>query len=63
MDILIICNCFPPDTAIAAVRPYMFAKNLAEMGHRVTILRSGDVSKKNRYEFSQRQREFSNHIL
>lgn len=46
MDILIICNCFPPDTAIAAVRPYMFAKNLAEMGHRVTILRSGDVSKK-----------------
>lgn len=41
MNILIICTWFPPDTAIAAVRPYMMAKYLAEQGHSVTVLRSG----------------------
>ena len=41
MKILIIATFFPPDTAIAAVRPYMFAKYLTQMGHQVTVLRSG----------------------
>ena len=42
MDILIITTFYPPDTTIAAVRPYMFAKYLAERGHHVTVLRSGE---------------------
>lgn len=42
MKILIITTYYPPDTAIAAVRPYMFAKHLAERGHEVTVLRSGE---------------------
>lgn len=41
MNILIITTYYPPDTAIAAVRPYMFAKYLSRMGHQVTVLRSG----------------------
>lgn len=41
MKILIITTCYPPDTAIAAVRPYMFAKYLTQFGHEVTVLRSG----------------------
>lgn len=41
MKILIITTCYPPDTAIAAVRPYMFAKYLKQFGHEVTVLRSG----------------------
>lgn len=41
MKILIITTCYPPDTAIAAVRPYMFAKYLKKSGHDVTVLRSG----------------------
>lgn len=41
MKILIITTCYPPDTAIAAVRPYMFAKYLKQYGHEVTVLRSG----------------------
>lgn len=41
MKILIITTYYPPDTAIAAVRPYMFAKYLSKMGHQVTVLRSG----------------------
>lgn len=41
MNILIITTYFPPDTAIASVRPYMFAKYLTRMGHKVTVLRSG----------------------
>ncbi|MBP3673097.1 MAG: hypothetical protein J6J18_04635 [Oscillospiraceae bacterium] len=41
MKILIITTCYPPDTAIAAVRPYMFAKYLKQYGHDVTVLRSG----------------------
>lgn len=44
MNILIIATFFPPDTAIAAVRPYMFAKYLTKMGHQVTVLRSGQLS-------------------
>ncbi len=42
MDILIITTYYPPDTAVAAVRPYMLAKYLTLRGHRVTVLRSGD---------------------
>ena len=41
MRILLICTWFPPDTAVAAVRPYMFAKYLTKFGHEVTVLRSG----------------------
>ena len=41
MKILIITTYYPPDTAIAAVRPYMFAKYLMQYGHDVTVLRSG----------------------
>lgn len=41
MNILIITTYFPPDTAIASVRPYMFAKYLTQVGHKVTVLRSG----------------------
>ena len=43
MNILIIATFFPPDTAISAVRPYMFAKYLTKMGHQVTVLRSGQL--------------------
>ena len=43
MKILIITTYYPPDTAIAAVRPYMFAKHLSQMGHEVTVLRSGEI--------------------
>ncbi|MCF2661513.1 hypothetical protein [Pseudoflavonifractor phocaeensis] len=43
MNILILCTYFSPDTAIAAVRPYMLAKYLAQFGHQVTVLRSGLV--------------------
>ena len=42
MNILIITTCFIPDSAIAAVRPYMFAKYLSEIGDKVTVLRSGE---------------------
>ena len=42
MDILIITTYYPPDTAVAAVRPYMLAKYLTQRGHKVTVLRSGD---------------------
>lgn len=43
MKILIIATFFPPDTAISAVRPYMFAKYLTQLGHQVTVLRSGQL--------------------
>ena len=43
MNILIVCTLFPPDSAIAAVRPYMFAKYLSKAGHQVTVLRSGEL--------------------
>lgn len=42
MNILIITSYFVPDSAIAAIRPYMFAKHLAEMGDNITVLRSGE---------------------
>lgn len=42
MKILILTTYYPPDTAIAAVRPYMFAKYLSQMDHEVTVLRSGE---------------------
>ena len=42
MKILIITSFYPPDTAIAAVRPYMFAKYLTRQGHDVTVMRSGE---------------------
>lgn len=41
MKILIICSFYPPDSAISAVRPYMFAKYLSRLGNTVTVLRSG----------------------
>lgn len=44
MNILIITTFFPPDTAISAVRPYMFAKYLTRLGHHVTVLRSGELN-------------------
>ena len=44
MNILIVCDYYPPDTAIAAVRPYMMAKYLSLYGHRVTVIRSGELS-------------------
>lgn len=42
MKILILTTYYPPDTAIAAVRPYMFAKYLAKRGHEITVIRSGE---------------------
>lgn len=45
MKILILTTYYPPDTAIAAVRPYMLAKYLSRMGHTVTVLRSGEINK------------------
>ena len=44
MKILLIATYFSPDTAIAAVRPYMFAKYLNELGHDVTVVRSGIIN-------------------
>lgn len=44
--ILIITTYYPPDTAIAAVRPYMLAKYLTRLGHKVTVLRSGEINAK-----------------
>lgn len=45
MTVLIICTWFPPDSSIAAVRPYMFAKYLSKAGMDVIVLRSGVFSK------------------
>lgn len=45
MRILIITTYYPPDTAIAAVRPYMLAKHLSSFGHKVTVIRSGMINK------------------
>lgn len=41
MNILFICEAFPPDTVIGGIRPFMFAKYLMLMGHKVTIINSG----------------------
>lgn len=46
MRVLIITTFFPPDTAIAAIRPYMFCKYLRQMGHQVTVMRSGEFIQK-----------------
>lgn len=45
MKLLIITTYYPPDTAIAAVRPYMLAKYLRSLGHQITVLRSGEINK------------------
>ena len=45
MNILIITTYFPPDTAIAAVRPYMLAKYLTRLGENVTVIRLGVIDK------------------
>ena len=42
MNILLLTTFYPPDTAVAAVRPYMLAKYLTKRGHKVTVLRSGE---------------------
>lgn len=46
MKLLIITTYYPPDTAIAAVRPYMLAKYLSKLGHCVTVLRSGEINQR-----------------
>ncbi len=45
MKILIITTFYPPDTAIAAIRPYMIAKYLSKFGNDVTVIRSGLIDK------------------
>lgn len=45
MTILIICTTFPPDSAISAVRPYMFAKYLTKNDFKVLVLCSGVLYK------------------
>ena len=52
MNILIITTYFPPDTAVAAVRPYMFAKYLLQFGHQVTVLRSGQLQRMPDHSYS-----------
>lgn len=44
MRVLIITTYYPPDTAIAAVRPYMLAKYLDRLGHTVVVLKSGVIN-------------------
>lgn len=43
MNVLLLTNSFPPDSGIASVRPCMFAKYLSAAGHRVTVIRSGNI--------------------
>lgn len=43
MNILIITTYYPPDSCIASVRPYMFARELSRYGENVTVLRSGEL--------------------
>ena len=43
MKILIITTYFAPDTAMGGKRPYTFAKYLAQFGHDVTVVRSGEI--------------------
>lgn len=45
MNILIICSFFAPDSSIAAVRPFCLAKYLSKQGHKVTVLRSGNLNR------------------
>lgn len=58
MKILIICTHFPPDTNIAAKRPYMFAKYLSEFGHYVTVLCSGLASGKRDNTYNESMNKF-----
>lgn len=58
MEILIICTSFRPDTAIAAKRPYMFAKYLSELGHSVTVVWSGQITKTVDDSFSDKSFNF-----
>lgn len=51
MNVLIITTFFPPDTTIASVRPFMFAKYLQKAGHQVTVLRSGELINKADYTY------------
>lgn len=46
MNFLIICTYYPPDSEIAAIRPYMLAKYLSLSGNSVTVLRSGMINGK-----------------
>ena len=45
MNVLIICTYFPPDSCIAAVRPYMIAKYLTRYGNSVVVIRSGEIDR------------------
>ena len=45
MNILIICTYYPPDSAIAAKRPYALAKYLKKLGNNVVVLRSGEIDR------------------
>ena len=58
MKILIICTHFPPDTAIAAKRPYMFAKYLSDFGHEVTVLCSGRIIAKKDNSYNEKLNKF-----
>ena len=58
MNILIITTCFKPDSAIAAVRPYMLARHLSNMGERVTVLRSGAFEMLPFNEYDQDEEKF-----
>ncbi len=52
MRILIITTYYPPDTAIAAIRPYMLGKYLKKLGHEITVLRSGLLQQSADHSFS-----------
>lgn len=54
MKVLLITTAFPPDSGIATVRPFMFAKYLAQSGHQVTVLRLGKI-----YNTADRTRDYT----
>ena len=56
MNILIITTMYIPDSAIAAVRPYMFARYLADQGENVTVLRSGEFERQPFAEYEKDER-------
>ena len=58
MKVLIICTYFPPDSAIAAVRPYMIAKYMSKRGHKVVVLRSGEIDHKPDPYFDENAQDF-----
>ena len=58
MNILLITTYFQPDSAIAAVRPYLLAKYLSKLGHNVTVLRSGRIYSKPVQGFHQDEEQF-----